>query len=250
MREYTMKVVGITGSIARDEETNYLNLSYTNTFTNNKVISVIIPSVALPKEAIEYIDPNWEEFVDKWAQKIVSRLDALVLSGGADMNPLVTYNEFFNGSMNPNYHRDYSEIALVKAALEKKIPIMGICRGFQLLGHILEIPKWQQDLKETHSSNAYGIDTRVEPTHLVDLFGRFKVWADRDYMTVNSFHHQGFEYDKKVEYGDVSILATCGKVLEAFEHQEKKIYAVQWHPEEFGATSLSIQYFLSQYLEV
>ena len=166
---------------------------------------------------------------DADAVEMVERLDGLVLTGGADVDP-EHYHESPDanlGTLEPD--RDAWEIALLAAARAKDIPILAICRGLQLLNVVfggtlrqhVELdgsaghPQWDVDGHEaTHSVNI------VEGTVTAELFP--------GEIGVNSLHHQVVE-----EVGEgliVSAKAFDGAV-EGLETPNGRVVAVQWHPE-------------------
>jgi putative glutamine amidotransferase len=161
--------------------------------------------------------------------EMVSHLDGLVLSGGADINP-----QRYGAEPDPNLgktedDRDEWELALLAAARAKDIPVLGICRGFQLinvafggtLNQHVELddgaghPQWDVDGHETthHVSIAPN-------TTLFDLLG-----AE---LAVNSLHHQTLQ---RVGDGLVVTAHASDGVVEGIETPNGKILAVQWHPE-------------------
>lgn len=165
----------------------------------------------------------------------LERLDAIILTGGADYNPLWAGEEPSAKLHHINAQRDLPELLITRLAYNRNIPMLGICRGIQTLAMALD-GKVIQDISETipntikHSQDA---DT-CEPTHSVsvaegsmlhDVYGKDKLY-------VNSFHHQAV--------GDcgpkfiVTAKANDG-VVEAIESSEyRKIMGVQWHPECMG----------------
>ncbi len=261
-----MKIIGITGNNSEEEGTTYLNHAYTNAFQFGHVIPLIIPSFNFQPKDFEVNAPiASNEALSTWAKTIINKIDALVVSGGVDINPL-TYNKENSHSYGLNMARDLSEKALVMAAIERGIPVLGICRGMQLIGNLLGIPNYQQELgafDEVHSSSER-VGTRYEPVHQVTLLGNLKIFASKFFggevskLQVNSFHHQGFTFnDKPTAYNKaqigkmevdagIKILAHTDQVIEAFEVADKDIMGVQWHPEEIGHAGIIVQYFMSK----
>ena len=164
----------------------------------------------------------------------LDHIDALLLTGGADFNPLWHGDEPIPGLHHINRERDLPELMLTRYAYHRQIPILGICRGMQTLaialdGHI------QQDLPNAEVRMKHSQDAdREEPTHtvFVQKDTLLKKIYNCDRMFVNSFHHQAVD-----EAGDkLRISATAAdKVVEAVESNEHKpILGVQWHPEWLG----------------
>lgn len=165
----------------------------------------------------------------------LERLDAIILTGGADYNPLWAGEEPSAKLHHINAQRDLPELLITRLAYNRNIPMLGICRGIQTLAMALD-GKVIQDISETipntikHSQDA---DT-CEPTHSVSVAEGSMLHDvyDKDKLYVNSFHHQAV--------GDcgpkfiVTAKANDG-VVEAIESSEyKKIMGVQWHPECMG----------------
>ena len=170
----------------------------------------------------------------------LDHIDALLLTGGADFNPLWHGDEPIPGLHHINRERDLPELMLTRYAYYRQIPILGICRGMQTLaialdGHI------QQDLPNAEVRMKHSQDAdREEPTHtvFVQKDTLLKKIYNRDRMFVNSFHHQAVD-----EAGDkLRVSATAAdKVVEAVESNEHKpILGVQWHPEWLGKDGLPL----------
>lgn len=169
----------------------------------------------------------------------LEHLDGLLLTGGADYNPLWCGEEPVPQLHHINAQRDRAELMLTRLAYNRQIPMLGICRGIQTLAMALG-GKVRQDIALAntnrmsspvkHSQDA----DRQEPTHSVDLaegsviaslYGCGRIY-------VNSFHHQ--VVGEPGEKFRVTAKAPDG-VIEAIESTEfKGIMGVQWHPEWLG----------------
>ena len=150
--------------------------------------------------------------------------DGLILCGGGDVDPKF-YNEENDQSAGIDVARDEAELALIKAFMEAGKPILGICRGHQVLNvyfggslhqHMPETPVHRSDTKEdlVHPVTA-------TPEGLVGkLYG--------ESFSVNSFHHQAV---KKLGNDLIATASWQDTYVEAFQHKELPIYGIQWHPE-------------------
>lgn len=160
---------------------------------------------------------------------LVERLDGIVLSGGADVDPR-KYGARPGphlGSTEPE--RDQFELALAEAAIEAGVPLLGICRGLQVLnvwaGGTL-LPHLAPDDGEGHSSQAYPRNARthevafVDGTQCAELYGPTCV--------VNSLHHQAVD---RLGNGLVVSGRASDGVIESIELPGHAVLAVQWHPE-------------------
>jgi putative glutamine amidotransferase len=166
---------------------------------------------------------------DPSAAEVVGRVDALLLSGGGDVDP-ARYGEKASSLCGGiDTERDRAELAVVGAALDASLPVLGICRGLQLLNvalggslqqHILGVT----DIPHLTFSPRHHLahEVRLEPdSQLATVMGG-------ECVEVNSIHHQAIER-----------LARCLRpvgyahdgLIEAVEWPGKPVLAVQWHPE-------------------
>lgn len=151
--------------------------------------------------------------------------DALLLPGGADMDPRL-YGEENLCSHGIDLALDITELELTQAFSDSCRPILGICRGMQVLnvafgGTLIQnLPtaaahRWEE-----------GIGDRVHTVIVSKESFLFKLYGRR--FAVNSAHHQGVG-----RLGDSFQIAARAEEggIEAIQSPVKKIYAVQWHPE-------------------
>ena len=167
----------------------------------------------------------------------LSHLDALILTGGGDHNPLWMGEQPSPRLHNINKERDLAEFLLVRLAYNRQIPMLGICRGIQTLAIALG-GKVEQDIKQTvkHSQDA----DHTEPTHCVQVVKDSTLYNiyGTDTLLVNSFHHQAVSDTGK--HFRVIAHSTDG-IVEAIESCEyKSILGVQWHPEWLEAEGQKI----------
>lgn len=161
----------------------------------------------------------------------LEQIDGLLLSGGADLNPL-----WLGEDPVPELHgicpeRDLYELQLCRLAHQRNVPVMGICRGCQMMaaalgGTLLQhIDPSAYPIK--HSQSA----PRSEATHKVEITDESGVFsAVQGAAFVNSFHHQAVHQPGPLMH--VSAVASDG-VVEAIEGNtyESFLLGVQWHPE-------------------
>ena len=164
-------------------------------------------------------------------------LDGLLLSGGADINPLYQGEEPIPALHGINRERDLPELLITRLAYDRQLPILGICRGIQTLAVALG-GKVEQDIKASikHSQEA----DRSEPTHTVAVdqdSTLYNIYGSPT-LLVNSFHHQAVrEPGSKLR---VVAKASDG-IIEAVESAEfKSVLGVQWHPECLGQDGLPL----------
>ena len=166
-------------------------------------------------------------------EEVISTIDGLILSGGGDI-----YSPLFGEELHPSVEsydleRDRYEIALVKQAVERQIPVLGICRGCQLINVafggslIQDIPSQVSGSTVNHNQE----EAREIATHSVRITpgSRLHQITKAEQIMVNSFHHQAVK-DVAPELEAV-VWAEDG-VTEAIESADgKAILGVQWHPE-------------------
>ncbi len=181
-------------------------------------------------------------------------IDALLLSGGADINPLFMGEEPSTGLGGINSERDLPELLMTREAYNRQMPILGICRGIQTLAVALG-GKVAQDISATASIKHSQDADRSTPTHSVkieehstlqqifskaspDAEADFSLFTSHSSLFVNSFHHQAVS--EPGEHLRVSATAPDG-IIEAVESMEHKpVLGVQWHPECMGAEGLPL----------
>ncbi len=162
----------------------------------------------------------------------IALLDGVMLSGGWDVNPLL-YDEEPSSLLQFIYpERDTFELKVIKIAYELQKPILGICRGMQIL-NVAFGGSLYQDLSHYSTSSIQHVQKakRYEEAHTVEISRStllHKIFKT-DIIMTNSFHHQAI---KNIAPGfRVSARARDG-IIEAFEnHHANFLLGVQWHPE-------------------
>jgi putative glutamine amidotransferase len=164
--------------------------------------------------------------------ELLDRIDALVLGGGADIDAESQGIEAHPETVGTNPDRDNFEIALARGALELGIPLLGVCRGMQILnvacGGTLDQHLPDRLGHERHRpvpGSWAEHDVRLEPGSLAARA------AGTEHLTVKSHHHQGVEAipDPLLP----SAWATDDESVEAIESDNGRfVLGVLWHPEE------------------
>jgi len=164
----------------------------------------------------------------------VSELDGLVLQGGADVSPL-TYGETpLRSEWTGDRVRDLYEIDLLQEFISRGKPVLGICRGLQLInvafGGTLyqDITLQHGGAREHHDPDAF--DQHFHEITFVPGSGLHRLYPGVEATRVNSIHHQAVKVlgsDLKVE-----ALSVPDKLVEAVRWQGGSyVLGVQWHPE-------------------
>ncbi|WP_124706647.1 gamma-glutamyl-gamma-aminobutyrate hydrolase family protein [Gordonia insulae] len=164
------------------------------------------------------------------AERVVDGLDALVLTGGVDVNPASYRQEPHPETDRPRTDRDAWEFALLDAALRRGLPILGICRGIQVLNVALG-GTLHQHLPDIvgHSRHRAGnaifspTEIQIAPgTRLASLLG--------DHVDAQCYHHQSVD---RVADGLIVSAHDADGLVEAVELPgDDFVLGVQWHPEE------------------
>lgn len=176
--------------------------------------------------------PSYDD--EKALVSLLDTLDGIVLSGGADIDPDYLGEEPLDCvSINPR--RDAQELMLVRLAVDRQIPVLGICRGIQVLAAALG-GKLYQDIKSQHDKDCIEHSQTIArglPSHDVRLVKDSLLYGlfGKEVLAVNSFHHQAV---KEVPQGfRVTAMAPDG-IIEGMESTAfRPILGVQWHPECF-----------------
>jgi gamma-glutamyl-gamma-aminobutyrate hydrolase PuuD len=163
-------------------------------------------------------------------------LDGLLFSGGSDLDPAEYGQEAHPETNGIRPERDRAELALLRAALERDLPLLAVCRGSQVLnvargGDLVQhLPEVVGDEKHKHTPGEFAdheVDVK-EGTLLGGLLGAR--------TPVKSHHHQGFG---RVGDGLVEAAWAEDGTLEAVEDPGRRFaVGVLWHPEESGDTAL------------
>ncbi len=174
---------------------------------------------------------------------LVEGLDGLVLQGGADVAPESYGESPIRPEWSGDRERDVYEIALIHACIAWKIPVLGICRGAQILNVALGGTLWQ-DIETQHPGhrihrdwNVYDLNVHqisIEPDSTLSRW-----YGGATSGQINSVHHQGLKdlgRDLVIEARSVP-----DGVIEAVRHAPDSndgcfVYGVQWHPEFMNAS--------------
>lgn len=216
-------IIGISGSIIIDSSGNFPG--YRRSYVNEDYINSVIKNGGIP-----YIIPmNREQEVIK---EQIERVDGLILSGGHDVAPRYYNEEPYKdlGEILPE--RDEFDFKLVEFAKKRNLPILGICRGCQIL-NIYYGGSLFQDLNLKNGADIKHNQVKFPSmaSHSVDLVDgtKLKKIFKEESLMVNSFHHQII--DKVSPSFQISAYSKDG-VVEAIENPAYEyMIGVQWHPE-------------------
>jgi putative glutamine amidotransferase len=163
------------------------------------------------------------------ADQVLQTVDGLLLTGGGDVEPL-----HYGATAVPEVHgidpgRDAFELALVPAAAAAGIPVLGICRGAQVL-NVAMGGTLVQHLPDVSDRPHCLRDRSGEPVHDVGIEAgtRLAGLAGVDRLPVNSLHHQAVD---TLGSGLRAVAWADDGVVEAIEGVWSRMLGVQWHPE-------------------
>lgn len=152
--------------------------------------------------------------------------DGLILAGGGDILPKYFHQEDLGVSTSMDEGRDLAELALTRQFLAAGKPILGICRGIQLLNTALggtliqDLPQEKREIHRTEKETKYHRTKTAPGSFLAALYGPEPV--------VNSYHHQGID---ELGRGLIPCQWSEDGVLEGVYLEGKPVWGVQWHPE-------------------
>lgn len=209
--------IGVTCSV--DDEGYHLGLAYVQAVEQAGGLAAALPC---------------REDVERWISGL-RRFDAILLSGGADLDPVYFGEEVTpeNGAIQPE--RDRFELAVARYALSTGKPLLAVCRGMQVLnvaagGDLYQDIHAQTSSRVQHQQRA----PRWYPTHSVRLVKgtRLHRILGVDTIRVNSFHHQAV---RRLGEGIVPAAHGPDGIIEAIEVSGHPFaVGVQWHPEHMA----------------
>jgi len=220
----TRPVIGICTALERarwgmwDQEAVLLSRSYVEAVQSAGGLVLMLPPDKLLLE-----DPG----------EALDLLDGLMLAGGADIDPASYSEEAHPETVDTVPERDRFEIALVRAAIDRDLPVLGICRGMQLI-NVAYGGTLLQHLPERfgHHEHLRVAGTFDGADHDVELIrGSLAAGAAGEtHHATKSHHHQGV--DRLGEGLQISGSSAMDGLPEAIEMPEKRfVLGVQWHPE-------------------
>ena len=168
---------------------------------------------------------------------LLDLLDGLILSGGGDLNPAYYGEEPVEEAGEPDSLRDVYDMLLIGMAAERRLPMLGICRGEQLINVYFggslyqDLPTQYPDTTIRHNQD----EPSSVATHTVNVLpGSFLHQATgRTTLQTNTHHHQAV---RRLGSGLRATAWAADSLVEAFESADgRPIYAVQFHPEALTA---------------
>ncbi|MGM9621443.1 MAG: membrane dipeptidase [Bacteroidaceae bacterium] len=229
-------VIGITGNFG--EKGCELAQAYYQSVLRAGGVPLVIPPYEVTSCEGDDHTPLFADPVQEALSRTLDSVDALLLSGGGDINPLLTGEEPIPSLHGICPERDAQEMWLVRHAYHRQIPMLGICRGIQMLSAALGGKNFQDIYTqcEGHRMLKHSQDMRRDAvSHKVTVSAGSLLHSivGTDSLAVNSFHHQAVSEPGSLLH---AVAWSSDGVIEAVESSEfKPILGVQWHPEAFFA---------------
>lgn len=170
---------------------------------------------------------------DGLAAEYLPLLHGLLVPGGEDVTPALYGEDPLRQVTFMNEEKDRMELALIRGAVERGMPVFGICRGIQLL-NVCFGGTLYQDLPTQYPGvlgHAQDMAIRGQLTHRVTLEpdSLLEKLLGGEPLSVNSYHHQAVRTPAP---GFTVTARAADGVIEGVEDPERNLYAVQWHPED------------------
>lgn len=213
-----MTVIGVTP--AQDEKGKItINQDYLDAVTRAGAVPVLLPLIEDDKAQIA----------------LLARINGLLLSGGPDIDPKLYGEEIIPQCGEISAKRDAVEISLFLKALKMGMPVLGICRGIQVMNVALGGTLYQDIETQLEGAIKHPCyDTPRDKVHEVTVIEGSLAhrMTGLSRFSVNSRHHQGV---KRLGHGLVATAYSKDGLIEAVDYpQEKFVTAIQWHPESLS----------------
>lgn len=184
--------------------------------------------------------------------KVLVNVDGVLLPGGGDMHPDFYQEPLTDQIMRVDMARDEIEVAVVQAAVARQLPLLGICRGIQVMNVALGGTLWADLPSQMPGSLVHDFD-EVQPrryeAHAVSIEegALLAQVLDCTETAVNSLHHQGI---KALAPGLCAVAFAPDGLIEAVEVPDHPFaIGVQWHPEWLVPDRLDMVNLFDQFVQ-
>jgi putative glutamine amidotransferase len=238
-------IIGITGMRWPDEKKEDMHqmdktqVHYIEAIQKSKGIPIVLPVL--------------EEFNTETIKRQVSLVDAILIQGGIDVTPSLYGEEALPELDITCIKTDKFLLEVIKYAKERKIPILGICKGMQLI-NVSYGGTLYQDIKYAgldSKSHRQSEESITKPFHSINieknsLLG--KIFDNKEKLMVNSYHHQAV---KDLGKGLVIDAKADDGIIESIHYDDKSqwILGVQFHPEQLSRNNEDFRAIFSEFIK-
>lgn len=211
-------VIGLTSSYEKDENVDriFLNHSYLDSIRHFGGIPLVLPAEATEEEL----------------ETFIGLCDGILLTGGNDLDPALYGETLLNDTVVPAPERDKSEMYVCRAAVERNLPILGICRGIQVMNVYFGGTLYQDIPSQLDTEVKHRMDPpyhRGSHNCILPENTPLREVCSEETIKINSHHHQAI---KQLAPGFQAMGICDDGIIEAIYDPEKPfIWGVQWHPE-------------------
>lgn len=193
-----------------DEPRNAISFDWMKTLFSLDILPILIP--------------NCKNAPDRYFDTL--DFDGIILTGGDDIH-LIPEEGLRENYDEPLSARDSTEYLLLEKAISRRIPVIGVCRGFQLInlyfgGALVENIKKMEDVRVCH----------IRCEHEIVIIDKdiIKLVGENSFF-VNSYHNQGVVLKDLAPPLKPFAVTSDGIIVEGFFHKELPILGIMWHPE-------------------
>ncbi len=165
-------------------------------------------------------------------EDVLAEVNGLLLTGGGDVDPAL-YGQERHPETRVKRGRDETELALIRAAMERDMPVFGICRGMQAINVALG-GSLDQHVLDHRSPGAPGLEPVYHEVFVPPGSRITNIVGVGGFMKVNSLHHQAVTHKGKAPGLLVSAYSVGDGIIEALDSPRSShrwVVGVQWHPE-------------------
>jgi putative glutamine amidotransferase len=192
-----------------------------------------VPAVVLPFRYVEQVEAAGATAVvlppaATSDAEVLDRLDAVVFAGGADLGPALYDQPAHEQTTGLRPQRDAAEVPLMRAALDRDLPLLGICRGMQVLS-VVSGGSLEQHLPDVVGHEGHRPEPGIYGSHGVRLApGSLAHRLLGDEVSVPSYHHQGL-----ASAGSLTVTGWADDASPEVVEDPTRRFAlgVLWHPE-------------------
>ncbi|MGC8668894.1 MAG: gamma-glutamyl-gamma-aminobutyrate hydrolase family protein [Chthonomonadales bacterium] len=216
-----MAFIGVTAATSEDGAACSVRISYLRALTAAGAAPILLPNLDEAELRAAWLD----------------RLDGVLLTGGADVDPALYGEEVLNGTVKTDGVRDRAELPLIRDAWARRMPILAICRGIQALNVALGGSLYQDLPSQKPSAIAHRqAQERCVCSHAIRIRtdSRLAQLSGTSTLQVNSFHHQAI---RRLAPGLQAVAWAEDGVIEGVEAPASPfVVGVQYHPEDLADT--------------